>query len=661
VSSFYDNAGRPYLTTKPYIDLATNSKDLFTPGDFTIINTTILDNPDNYFKFKGTTAPTAYAYSETEYYDDPLGRVKKTGAPGVDYHKGSSHFTRSWTFGVPGTGTHSINYGTGTITLENGFITSSISDDILDAFCAYLLSTTITGCDHFLNISRDANILYTQELKDLFSRTIATRVVSGTQIIVSNYTYDVLGNILNETAPKDGAKVLIGDNKYEYNKLGQLTRKETPDGVIEQMFYDDAGNLTDLDHCYFDGTRDWKFSGLIYVYDNMSRIKEIKTDALGYTVLNVKKYYDNTDELIIDQKKYNIPIYICEQLQNLQGRIVAEIAFNKGNKKVVDLYSYNDDGQISEKYKIIPGLPLQQITYTYDIHGKVLTERFECGTENSLKTYIYNPDGYLSSITFKGATDATATTLVEYTYDNFGRQKEKKLSAANGKVISYEYNIRDWLEKIVNSDPVGFSQSLIYGNTTFNGNIDEAVSKYRYTESDGTNKLKEFDQVYSYDNVNRLTSVQTNNGSEVEFNANYTYDQVGRFKSKQEGTKSIHNEYSYYSGKNRLLKSNTSGPVYLYDRFGNMILDASKNMTITYDWRNMPVEFTFYNHLPVGETSSSKIYPNNEGRIRHNDTRWTGMSTDYISYLEKIKEVAVLSKVYILYDAAGNRVLKTSN
>jgi hypothetical protein len=33
---------------------------------------------------------------------------------------------------------------------------------------------------------------------------------------------------------------------------------------------------------------------------------------------------------------------------------------------------------------------------------------------------------------------------------------------------------------------------------------------------------------------------------------------------------------------------------YIYDFNGNMIFDRSKQMSVQYDWRNMPVKFSFY-------------------------------------------------------------------
>jgi hypothetical protein len=259
VSSFFDAAGRPYLMTKPYIDLATNPKDLFTPGDFNTINTTILDNADNYFRFIGT-APTAYAYSETEYYDDPLGRVKRAGAPGNEYKLESEHFTSSWTFGVTtnvvnppvpisfniditrANVTTTVNVA---VTVNGGFIrsidfktTGATTCEVLDGFYDYLLRNPIVDSDHFLTVSRDPDDKLTQELKDLFSRTVATKAGPDGDPIIAGYEFDILGNVLLEHAPKKGdGSTLISDSKYEYNTLGQLIRKESPDLFVESMTY----------------------------------------------------------------------------------------------------------------------------------------------------------------------------------------------------------------------------------------------------------------------------------------------------------------------------------------------------------------------------------------------------------------------------------------
>jgi YD repeat-containing protein len=695
VSSFFDDAGRPYLTTKPYIDKTTNPVGLFTPGDFNEINA-IIDNFDSYYSTIKNTDPSAYAYSELQYYDDPLGRVKRAGAPGIDYRLGSGHFTSSWTFGVttemvstPIPISFSIDIsGTPTpvtVTLNGGFIRTftptspaGIEIDILDGFYEHLLSNPITGSDHFLTVTKDPDGKLTQVITDLFGRTDSTRSVNGMQEIIAKYKYDILGNVLIEEAPnKADGSTLISDSKYEYNTLGQLIRKESPDLFVESMTYDNAGNIeSKIVHGINGKCNDFDIT-YRYDYDDMSRLKVVRVPYYKTeSVVLVNYFYDNTEEFFATARAYGIPTEYFENLENTQGKLVAEIAYNRpaGNrfyfgrhtpKLVVDVYSYDGDGRIKTKFKVIPGLQLQTINYTYDNHGKMETEEFISGSTTSMKYYKYDADGNLKAIAHNNENN----DIVTYLNDPHGWLKSKDYSKLTGdKTVSYTYNIRDWMKSSIFNGVNGFKQELDYigvSSPSYNGNIKKSTLTY----TQGAKTVK-YNQDYSYDAVNRLDNVETKNFSDNSpvpgfENAKYQYDNAGRFTSKHEGS-SNNNDYQYYKdGTNatcRLKQAKTGGKIYIYDYKGNMIIDQSKNMYISYDWRNLPIKFDFYNSLPVGPDNTSKISPDPYGTMTINDNEYTNNeSTNYIDYIDWLREngeITLLSSVQMYYDASGKRVLK---
>lgn len=708
VSSFFDNAGRPYLTTKPYIDLTTNSKDLFTPGDFNAINA-ILDNSDNYSAIKGTD-PSAYAYSESQYYDDPLGRVKRAGAPGIDYRLGSDHFTSSWTFGVTtdyvasptpysfniiivrADVTSSVNVD---VTVNGGFIrkvdkktSDATNSEILDGFYNYLVTSPIANSDHFLTVTRDPDDSLTQEIKDLFGKTDSTRSLNGTQEIIAKYKYDILGNLLTEEAPKGtGGSTLISDSRYEYNTLGQLVKKINPDLFIEDMTYDNAGNIESKIVHGMNATFDMFTITYKYDYDDLSRLKRIRTPHVnnsGSAAL-VKYFYDNTDEFFTEAKSYGIPTENFTNLENTQGKLVAEIAYNRpagrrfyfGGFKpelVVDVYSYDDEGRIKTKYKVIPGLSLQTMDYTYDNHGKMKTEEFKCGYTTSMKFYKYDADGNLKAI----AHNDESNDVVAYLNDPHGWLKSKDFSKlTGGKTLSYTYNIRDWMTESNFNGSNNFTQQINYNynptnvtDKTFSGNI--RFSEIGYNSSSGIQKV--FRQSYDYDKVNRLSTFSTTDELFTpvsKFSGSFDYDNAGRFTKKEEGT-SKNSNYEYYPDvsiyptitqkTSRLRHAKTGGGIYIYDYKGNMIIDQSKNMYISYDWRNLPIKFDFYNTLPVGPTNSSKISPDPYGTMIITDNSYHSTDpTNYVDYIDWLRAngaITLLSSVQMYYDAAGKRVLK---
>jgi hypothetical protein len=649
VSSFYNNTGKLYLTTRPFVDKVANASTLFTPGDFTEINST-LNNTENYSNFIGVGGLNAYAYSETEYYNDPFGNVKRTGAPGEEHCLNSLHYTKAWTFGVPGPGTgpYIIGYGgSTTITLKDGFIISSFDDNVLDGLYSYLLSNSIAESDHFLTITRGADGLYVQELNDIFSRKVATYTINGAQIITSKYEYDIFGNLLTEIAPKNGSATLISDNRSQYNLIGQLVNKVSPDGGKFGYAYSLTGQITGDTSYDEGGTKIYRIRR--YIYDDMDRLKttEVKNDndlTHDEWTAVVINYYDNTEELGGYIAKYNIPQWVLLALDNLRGRLVASVAVNQVNGinyYVCDLFTYDGEGRIGRKFKLVPGISLQDITYTYDIQGKILTDVTECGSERIIKSYLYDEDGQLKNVVHTNNADKVLAT---YTFNDHGQLHTKELATSAAHQVTYQYNIRDWVTSIGTSS-LHFSTN--YFSETINkykpnGNIDNVSYVYTYYDP-GTLKVENinYELAYRYDDVNRLTGVLQSGGT--DFSADYAYDHAGRFLFKEEG--SIDKPgYRYYPETSRLKNTSASNTEsdYFYDKQGNLVLDKLKKMVIEYDWRDMPVKFKFYDEIP----SAPPMF-NSKGTL----------FSDASSYFESAHKT-MLSQVVMLYDASGNRALK---
>lgn len=702
VSTFYDAAGRPYLSTKPFVDLAANPAIYFTPGDFNRINA-ILNNSENYASYIPISGITASAYSKTEFFNDPLGRAKLNGAPGVDYSIESGHFTGSWSFGVTKNASEQEYSFTADIyrggtkntinakaKLLNGFVTALTTTaaswppvtkgEMLDGFYIFLLNTPITNSEYTLTVVRDPDDRLSQQLSDQFGNTIFSRADNGSEKIVTEYSYDIQGKVLSEIPPKKGdGSTLISSTKYEYNSAGELIRKETPDGTIVRMTYDDAGNMTGKYTYIFNGTTEILKESIKYEYDDKSRLISIGTPYYTGSITLQENYYDNIDAFLESADLYGIPVSAYPTLDSTQGKLVAEVAINRPAGKrfytgkpsyVVDLYSYYGDGKVKANYKIVPGMPMQTISYTYDIHGKITCEEFNCGTTTSRKVYNYDQYGNLKTIAH--GKDASTTDILSYTYNPLGQLASKDFNKlTGGNRLSYTYNIRDWLATTSFSGPNRFSQSLDYidNSTTPTYNENVRVASILYTKSTGVEKS--YVQRYTYDGVDRLVDATVKDiANSPIFEDTYTYDNAGRISSKVEGTAN-NDVYTYYKDSkgdtdplkratSRLKKAKTiGGSLYIYDKKGNLIIDAAKKMYISYDWRNLPIQFSFYNTLPVGETNTAKISPDDYGTITINDPNYTSLDpTQYVDWLCARKDIELQSAVKMYYDAAGKRVLK---
>lgn len=138
------------------------------------------------------------------------------------------------------------------------------------------------------------------------------------------------------------------------------------------------------------------------------------------------------------------------------------------------------------------------------------------------------------------------------------------------------------------------------------------------------------------DNATEPTLDQVNKGSvaDVKHSMYMAYDDQGRIVAQRRAGnvgKPAGGEYIYEAGSNKL-KSVTNGMGgtadsrnmtdannFDYDADGNLIEDKSKNLTISYDWRGMPVEFvretcTAYGHYTVCDSTKLVMAYDGSGR-----------------------------------------------
>ncbi len=654
----YDDAGRPHRSIIPFVHDIVES---YLETD--LVNTA-----------KATPHRDDAPYSEITYYSDPLQRVKKTGSPGVQYTI-DKHGTETW-------------YASATSTVD--FIPCNKLDDV-----GARIAERTSG-SYFLTVNKDPDGKYSQSISDVRGNTRATwshpkqnGCSDDKEAIIAEYGYDAMDRIKTENAPGD----LIGDTRYEYNTLSQMTEKETPD----------AGKVTyeyehDLLMSVVNARMREEGEELRYTYDAHKRTTQVfvrETDG-STEYPKVRHFYDNPENALPFVRPHSEKLADIldpatggtapfDKLDFTRGRLVVTIAYGEQcgpraatdaddplsecSDVIIEAYSYDRRGNIATKYKKLPQVAkLQVVTYEYDDYqGKLLTStHYYDGVENTekkvVRKYSYDKDARLKRIALNGKT------AIEYQHDELGRTVAKDYFNSETGAIShsivYDHDPRDALEKIAvgQRDPDGeksdlktntdfFIQNLYYHDLPswtgsnivgrYNGNIG-AVRFSRSADRNGTIQLG-----YTYDDVNRLTAVQhaSPGTNDISLSGTYEYDEIGRFKVKAEGTTSL-TDYSYGSRTdedNATIKTSRLTRVgsihngnenYLYAPDGSLVYDRDKKMAILYDYRNLPVEFRFYTSIPA-------------------DAAWTEAAT-----LNDRTGIELISRVKMLYDAGGNRVSK---
>src|SRR5574344_1228909 len=136
----------------------------------------------------------------------------------------------------------------------------------------------------------------------------------------------------------------------------------------------------------------------------------------------------------------------------------------------------------------------------------------------------------------------------------------------------------------------------------YNGNVSRMAHELAHGN---TGYGESRDVTYAYDLMNRLTKVDD---ADIDgFDETFAYDPQGRITAQRRGADAANaagGEYDYYANTNKLKKvtAGMSAAVdaerlmnadsnFVYDADGNMIRDRSKNLSVSYDYRDLPTEF----------------------------------------------------------------------
>lgn len=217
--------------------------------------------------------------------------------------------------------------------------------------------------------------------------------------------------------------------------------------------------------------------------------------------------------------------------------------------------------------------------------------------------YNYNKLGQLTAVYISTTTTKPGTTEVTYAYNADGNVAN--VNYRGGKGESHTYNIRNWIKSINNVNNSGsFGASYTY---TKNGNIT-AAEYMNPKVGDGSGN--QYHYGYGYDNLNRLTSATFgfgSSGSSNDFELNgISYYKSGDFhtlqRRGQNGNLIDNLTYHYVSGTDKISEvvdaaAQTPGlwdaetATYGYDANGNLTSRSDKISKISYDWRNLPIDF----------------------------------------------------------------------
>jgi len=448
----------------------------------------------------------------------------------------------------------------------------------------------------------------------------------------TDYTYDPNGNRKTQTTtrtlPTGATETLV--TTFTYDKLGRLVETKDPDDSISVTEYDELGKQK--------ATVDKLGRRTTFLYDPMGRL--IKTTYPDTTT--EESTYDNEGRRqSFKDRDGRTTLYDYDGSGRLIKTTYPDLNFTTN--------SYDDAGRL----KATTDARGKTTSYEYDAAGRrtavtdPLTNRTEFGYDaNGNQTSVKDPKGEVTQFDYDALNRRTKTTFpngtfTETTYDSLGRRTSE--ADQTGKKTRFEYDCLGRLTKVVDalSQPTSYQYDSL-GSRTLQQDSNGHETKFEYdklgretkrTLPDGKFEEKTYDAAgnlkrrfdfnnrtttYDYDVNNRLITRSYPDTSTVEFTytgtgrrftakdargrTDYSYDSRDRLQSlTYPDLRKL--EYGYDPNGNRTSLKATIGAQVLTTAYS---YDDASRLDIVTDPQGRPYDFNW----DKNGNRESLIYPN---------------------------------------------------
>ena len=324
------------------------------------------------------------------------------------------------------------------------------------------------------------------------------------------------------------------------------------------------------------------------------------------TTVHIMNYYDSYS--FIGTQGFTSSNFSTDTSGYGKGALTGQMVAGINGNPIWKAFYYDIRGREVKRVEsnAMNGYDAATTSYSFTNKPLTLTHVHTSGSKSLTEVYTYSYDYADRLLKVQHKLDSnTIVTLAEYTYDDLGRVKQKKLGGTTHS-STYSYNIRNWLTGITGSK---FTQTLTYNNGTagYNGNI----TAMGWTANGDSHHYD-----FAYDGLSRLTSATHGAGHFTEKVT--SYDKNGNIKGLQRygqtgaSTYGLIDNLSYTLNGNQLNRVddavNTSAynggfefkdgvkqaNEYAYDNNGNLTKDLNKGITeIQYNCLNLPNKVMF--------------------------------------------------------------------
>lgn len=417
-----------------------------------------------------------------------------------------------------------------------------------------------------------------QNIRYTYDANGNVRTITDSLGNVTTYGYDVLNRVDSIVLPGNGGVVWYGHDEagnvnyvadargnatwYGYDGLGQLWNQASPDTGITHYRYNDGGQLIQMQRA--DGSQ------LAYRYDAIGRLTWVGTDSES-------RWYSYDD---------------C---QNGKSRLCA-MGTTQGQQQITATrYQYNPQGQLLARGDIVEGNGPEAWTgYAYDLMGRRTGISYPRGVQVG---YGYSAGALTLMQATASGTTQTVVSGLQYQPDG----QLARLRYGNGVLKERHYD----------SD----GRLLVLHDHQWLGHTLDYDANNRITRIQNWSR-REYDQLYSYDALSRLTDIQSPAGNQV-----LAYDRNGNRTLHRWSSLAGPSGEAVYSTEpvsNRLLSEQVT---YQHDARGNRALQKlpdGTQITFAYDG---------FNRLKAVNTSAATRLGN---PATHGDFQWAAGQTTYV-------------------------------
>lgn len=277
---------------------------------------------------------------------------------------------------------------------------------------------------------------YLSRLTQATENVTGTTEASTTENIISSYKYDVVGNLLEVTAPNQ-AKVGyqydsldrqivfdglggLGNWTTTYDALGRVTAIQDPNSTITTLGYDKMNRVIGINYTQPTPGVVSPTSNVSYTYDMMGRRKSM-TDATTTNYI-----YDPLGRMTkVENLNGAVPQKSVEYGYDSLGRrtqMTMDDDLTVAGNKVVN-YAYDANNRLTQ----VTGWDASVTTYEYDPNNRLTRMNLPTGLNTE---YTYDADSRLVSSALSRAGDLTADVYA-YAYDSAGLRTQVSESTYN--------------------------------------------------------------------------------------------------------------------------------------------------------------------------------------------------------------------------------------